>query len=37
LAQLVKDGKLTQKQADQIKLRLKSHIACTGHGHGFKT
>jgi polyhydroxyalkanoate synthesis regulator phasin len=34
LAQLVKDGKLTQKQADQIKQRLESHQACTGNGHG---
>jgi hypothetical protein len=37
LAQLVKDGKLTQKQANQIKQRLMSHVPCTGHGHGFKT
>ena len=35
LAQLVKDGKLTQKQADQIKQRLESHKACTGNGRGF--
>ncbi len=35
LAQLVKDGKLTQKQADQIKQRLESHQACTGNGHRF--
>ncbi len=34
LAQLVKDGKLTQKQADQIKQRLESHQACTGNGRG---
>jgi polyhydroxyalkanoate synthesis regulator phasin len=34
LAQLVKDGKLTQKQADQIKQRLESHKACTGNGRG---
>ncbi|HYX50712.1 MAG TPA: hypothetical protein VE843_13265 [Ktedonobacteraceae bacterium] len=34
LAQLVKDGKLTQNQATQIKQRLQSHQACTGKGRG---
>src|SRR5215467_4969645 len=34
LAQLVKDGKLTQNQANQIKQRLQSHQACTGKGNG---
>ena len=34
LAQLVKDGKLTQNQANQIKQRLQSHQACTGLGKG---
>jgi polyhydroxyalkanoate synthesis regulator phasin len=34
LAQLVKDGKLTQNQANQIKQRLESHQACTGKGRG---
>ena len=34
LAQLVKDGKLTQNQANQIKQRLESHQACTGKGNG---
>lgn len=34
LAQLVKDGKLTQNQANQIKQRLVSHKACTGKGRG---
>jgi hypothetical protein len=33
LAQLVKDGKLTQSQANRIKSRIASHIACTGHWH----
>ena len=32
LAQLVKDGKLTQNQANAIKQRLESHQACTGKG-----
>ncbi len=32
LAQLVKDGKLTQNQANQIKQRLESNKACTGNG-----
>lgn len=36
LAQLVKDGKLTQKQADAIKQRLQSRQACTGKGNGFE-
>jgi polyhydroxyalkanoate synthesis regulator phasin len=35
IAQLVKDGKLTQNQANQIKQRLQSHQACTGKGKGF--
>jgi polyhydroxyalkanoate synthesis regulator phasin len=34
LAQLVKDGKLTQNQANQIKQRLESHKACSGSGRG---
>src|SRR6266536_703300 len=34
LAQLVKDGKLTQNQANQIKQRLASHQACSGNGRG---
>ena len=34
IAQLVKDGKLTQNQANQIKQRLASHQACTGKGRG---
>jgi len=34
LAQLVKDGKLTQNQANQIKQRLESHQACSGNGRG---
>src|SRR5947209_20238765 len=34
LAQLVKDGKLTQNQANQIKQRLESHTACSGNGRG---
>lgn len=32
LAQLVKDGKLTQQQADAIKKRLESRQECTGKG-----
>ncbi len=32
LAQLVKDGKLTQNQANRIKQRLESNKACTGNG-----
>jgi polyhydroxyalkanoate synthesis regulator phasin len=32
LAQLVKDGKLTQNQANQIKQRLQANKACTGNG-----
>ncbi len=32
IAQLVKDGKLTQNQANQLKQRLASHQACTGKG-----
>ena len=35
IAQLVKDGKLTQNQANQLKQRLASHQACTGKGKGF--
>ncbi len=31
LAQQVKDGKLTQAQADAIKQRVESHQACTGN------
>ncbi len=34
LAQLVKDGKLTKNQANQIKQRLESHKACSGKGRG---
>ena len=34
LAQLVKDGKLTQTQANQLKQRLESHQACSGNGRG---
>lgn len=34
LAQLVKDGKITQNQANQIKQRLESHQACSGNGKG---
>src|SRR6266568_2981313 len=34
LAQLVRDGKLTQKQADAIKQRLASHQECVGMGKG---
>ncbi len=34
LAQLVKDGKLTQTQANQMKQRLESHQACSGNGRG---
>ena len=34
LAQLVKDGKLTLNQANQIKQRLGSHQACSGNGRG---
>src|SRR5260370_14587773 len=33
LAQLVKDGKLTQSQANRIRSRMESHKACTGHWH----
>jgi polyhydroxyalkanoate synthesis regulator phasin len=36
LAQLVKDGKLTQNQANQIKQRLQSHQACTGIAKGLR-
>lgn len=32
LAQLVKDGKLTQAQADAIRQRLQAHQACSGKG-----
>ena len=34
LVRLVKDGKLTQNQANRIRSRLESHVACTGHEHG---
>jgi polyhydroxyalkanoate synthesis regulator phasin len=34
LAQMVKDGKLTQSQATAIEQRLQSHQACTGKGNG---
>lgn len=34
LAQMVKDGKLTQSQATAIENRLQSHQACTGKGDG---
>jgi polyhydroxyalkanoate synthesis regulator phasin len=34
VAQMVKDGKLTQNQANQINQRLQSHQACTGKGKG---
>ncbi len=34
VAQLVKDGKLTQDQANRIRSRMESHMACTGHEHG---
>ncbi len=33
LAQMVKDGKLTQNQANAIKQSLQSHQACTGKGN----
>ncbi len=36
LNQLVKDGKLTQSQANEIKQRLESHKACTGKGQGVR-
>src|SRR5947209_6403731 len=32
LAQMVKDGKLTQKQASAIQQRLQTHQPCTGMG-----
>lgn len=32
LAQMVKDGKLTQSQANAIKQKFQSHQACTGRG-----
>jgi len=35
LAQMVKDGKLTQSQATAIENKLQSHQACTGKGNGF--
>lgn len=35
LAQMVKDGKLTQSQATAIENRLQAHQACTGKGNGF--
>jgi hypothetical protein len=31
--QLVKDGKLTQDQANKIKSRIADHTACKGHEH----
>ena len=34
LATLVKDGKLTQDQANRIRSRMESHVPCTGHEHG---
>ena len=34
LAQMVKDGKLTQSQATSIEQQLQSHQACTGKGNG---
>jgi polyhydroxyalkanoate synthesis regulator phasin len=34
LAQMVKDGKLTQSQATAIEQRLQSHQACTGKDNG---
>ncbi len=33
LAQMVKDGKLTQSQANTIKQKLQSHMGCTGRGN----
>jgi len=33
LAQMVKDGKLTQSQANAIKQKVQSHQACTGRGN----
>jgi len=35
LTQLVKDGKLTQDQANAIKQRLESHQACSGKGNAW--
>lgn len=35
LAQLVKDGKLTQAQANTIKQRLESHQACSSKGNAW--
>ena len=32
--QLVKDGKVTQDQANKIKSRIADHTACKGHEHG---
>ena len=34
LAQMVKDGKLTQNQVNAIEQKLQSHQACTGKGSG---
>lgn len=31
LARLVKEGKMTQSQANQMRSRMESHMACTGH------
>src|SRR5215469_9290009 len=35
LAQMVKDGKLTQSQANTIKQKLQSHMGCTGRAGNF--
>lgn len=35
IAQMVKDGKLTQSQATAIENKLQSHQACTGKGNRF--
>ncbi len=36
LAQMVKDGKLTQSQANAIKQKVQSHQACTGRGNSLE-